>query len=68
MIESFTSPEIGIYFVSIFCDRKFAQIPLKRGKFCLDPGHLDFLEAARKEGDYLMVGLHSDSVKINIEK
>jgi len=26
------------------------------------PGHLDFLEAARKEGDYLMVGLHTDSV------
>jgi ethanolamine-phosphate cytidylyltransferase len=26
------------------------------------PGHLDFLEAARNEGDYLIVGLHSDSV------
>lgn len=23
-------------------------------------GHLDFLEAAKKEGDYLIVGLHTD--------
>jgi ethanolamine-phosphate cytidylyltransferase len=26
----------------------------------LHPGHVDFLEAARKEGDYLIVGIHSD--------
>lgn len=26
------------------------------------PGHLDFLEAASKEGDYLIVGVHSDVV------
>lgn len=25
-------------------------------------GHLDFLEVARKEGDYLIVGLHTDAV------
>lgn len=25
-------------------------------------GHLDFLEAAKKEGDFLIVGLHTDPV------
>jgi len=28
----------------------------------LHPGHVDFLEAARKEGDYLIVGVHSDHI------
>lgn len=28
----------------------------------LDIGHLDFLEKARANGDFLIVGLHSDSV------
>ena len=27
-----------------------------------DPGHADFLEAASKEGDYLIVGIHPDNV------
>jgi len=27
-----------------------------------DVGHLDFLEKARKQGDYLIVGMHSDPV------
>ena len=27
-----------------------------------DVGHLDFLEKARSHGDFLIVGLHSDSV------
>ena len=27
-----------------------------------DVGHLDFLEKASKEGDYLIVGLHTDQV------
>lgn len=26
------------------------------------PGHLDFLEQARKHGDYLIVGIHPDHV------
>ena len=30
----------------------------------IDPGHLDFLQAARAEGDYLIVGLQPDSVKM----
>lgn len=27
-----------------------------------DVGHIDFLEKAAKEGDYLIVGLHTDLV------
>lgn len=33
----------------------------------LHPGHLDFLEEARKEGDYLIVGLHTD-MDVNSKK
>jgi hypothetical protein len=32
----------------------------------LDVGHLDFLEKARKQGDYLIVGIHTDPVSFAI--
>jgi bifunctional ADP-heptose synthase (sugar kinase/adenylyltransferase) len=28
----------------------------------IDAGHVDFLEATAKEGDFLIIGIHSDSV------
>uniref|UniRef100_A0A915KZM9 ethanolamine-phosphate cytidylyltransferase n=1 Tax=Romanomermis culicivorax TaxID=13658 RepID=A0A915KZM9_ROMCU len=45
---------------------QFSEGKDPKSHFCLciyaDPGHLDFLEAASKEGDYLIVGVHSDVV------
>lgn len=32
-----------------------------------DIGHLDFLEKVSKEGDYIIVGIHSDKVVLFIE-
>jgi bifunctional ADP-heptose synthase (sugar kinase/adenylyltransferase) len=29
---------------------------------CQDAGHVDFLEEAAKQGDYLIVGVHTDQV------
>ena len=31
-----------------------------------DVGHLDFLQKAADLGDYVIVGLHSDSVSMNL--
>ena len=31
-----------------------------------DVGHLDFLQKAADLGDYVIVGLHSDSVSLNL--
>lgn len=45
----------------MFCFQPTDKIIYVAGAFDLfHVGHLDFLEKARKEGDFLIVGLHTD--------
>lgn len=53
-------------FMKLRSPPKDAKIVYVHGSFdLLNPGHLDFLEKAHAEGDYLIVGVHPDDV-INI--
>jgi len=49
---------LRLFSFMIFCCRRLSLTP----GFALDIGHLNFLEKASLHGDFMIVGLHTDSV------